>query len=107
MDYEDVKKELIFTAGEGVDNITCVNYAIINDNISEGIEDFRVTASTDDLDRLKIKSPNEVRVDIIDDDGKCSPHTLEHSACDCTVTKFASEFVLLQMHAWCLSYNYD
>lgn len=75
MDYDNTQDmvPLSFLAGDGVGDVRCVNYTIINDNISEPDEIFIVSLGTDDVDRLMIESSRgEVRIRIIDDDGKCS-----------------------------------
>lgn len=66
---------LTFRAGAEVGDVICVNYSIINDDIPEGLEDFRVTVSSNDGDRLRIDESGVVRVTITDDDGKCSSLT--------------------------------
>ena len=63
---------LEFIAGDGVGVTRCVNYSIINDNTTEGTEDFFVSVSTDDADRLMIED-GEVRIFISDDDGTVQP----------------------------------
>ena len=60
----------MFTVGDRVGDIQCVNYSIINDNIFEGTEEFHVEVYTDDPFRLTIIPSSVLQVFIFDDDGK-------------------------------------
>ena len=55
----------------------CGNYSIINDNIPEGTEDFRVSLLTEDTDRLDFVE-GHVRIFIIDDDGTAIILSINH-----------------------------
>ena len=80
--------ELEFVAGDGVGATRCVSYPIINDNIPEGTEDFRVAISTDDADRLVIDD-GRVRIFITDEGGKPIIHLINRA-----VKKFIQHVIL-------------
>ena len=76
-DYTGGEKVLEFVAGDGIGVTRCLNYSIINDNIPEDTKDFRVSVSTDDADILLVEG-GQVRVFIIDDDGKWLVYGLKY-----------------------------